>query len=437
MRKKQFRFTGNYDKWVTFFSKAHKYSESDLLELQREKLIAIIKHCYEHVPYYKQLFSDLKLRPQDFNNLEDLQKLPIIDKDTVRKAEHLFLADTCNPISLFTSPTSGSTGKPLVTYWSREISNMETAFVWTRYRPGMKFGDPWSLFSGLEIVEPGRDKPPFWRNNWAANERMYSIFHLREKNLKYYFEALNSRYSKFYTGYGSALNVIAEYMERNCLRLKQPPEAFFSASEELQPAHKAKIEKVIGCKVWNRYGQGELVGSITEYPCGHMHYDMDYSILEFLPVGQEDGLIKAEIIGTHLYHYAWPLLRYRTGDLVLYNPDARCSAGVPGRVIHSCYGRTGHYFVLPDGSRVCNISVIAKKCRNVREMQVIQYREAEIVIKIVRDDKYSGADEQEVEHQFRRKVGNEIKINFEYVTKIERTVAGKYLSIINRIGNGN
>lgn len=431
--KNRIRFTAEYDKWASFFKEAHQYTEEQLAEFQCEKLKNMIRHCYDHVPYYRRLFDDLKLKPQDIKHPDDLKKLPIIDKEQVRELGDSLLADIYDPKSLLRYPTSGSTGTPLKLYWSREMAGMETAFVWTRYFHRMKFGDPWSIFTGLEIVRPGRNRPPFWRNNWAANERMYSIFHLSEENLKHYFEALNSRYSKFYSGYASVVYVIADYMERNGLRLRRPPEAFFSASEELQPAHKDKIEKMIGCKVWNRYGQGELVGSITEYPCGHLHYDMDYSILEFLPIGQEDGLIKAEVIGTHLHHFAWPLLRYRTGDIVLYDPDETCSKGVLGQIIRSCYGRTGHYYVLPDGSRVYNISVIAKKCRNIRQMQVLQYHKGEIVVRIVPGKEYTQSDEREVEHQFRRKVGNELKIDFEHVDTIERTPAGKYLSIINRM----
>ena len=433
-RKKRQRFGQIYKRYYSFFKEAHKWSENELTAYQSEKLQEMVRHCYEHIPYYRQLFDNMRLKACDFQKPEDLQKLPILEKQDVIKAGKSLLSDTYPRKLLLEYLTCGSTGTPLKVYWSAELANIHYAFVWARYRHGVSRTDPYSSFSGVEIVSPAREKPPFWRNNWAANQRMYSIFHMSDKNLQSYIEDLNRRYSKYYTGHPSAVHTIADYLERTGQSLDRPPEAFFSASDELQPTDE-KIAKVLGCKIWNQCALGESVAAVTKYPCGHMHYDMDYSIIEFLPIGKENGLIKAEVIGTNLYNYGWSLLRYRTGDLVLYDPNDKCHAGVPGKVITQIYGRTGAYFVLPNGNRVFNISVIAKKCRNVRFMQVVQERKGEIIARIVPDEKYDEADEREVESQFRRKIGNELKINFEYTDVIEKTKAGKYLSIINRVNS--
>lgn len=433
-QKNRQRFGRVYRQYYPFFKEAHKWSEEELFDYQCEKLRQIVRHCYEHVRYYKELFDGLRLKPTDFNNPEDLQKLPILEKQDVVKIGDKLFADTYSPKNLLCYPTSGSTGTPLLLYWSPEMANIHWAFLWARYRDGMKRSDPNASFTGLEIIAPSRKRPPFWRNNWAASQRMYSIFHMNDENLQYYVDDLNRRYNKYYSGYPSAIYMVADYLERTGQSIGRPPEAIFPASEELQPIYEEKIAKVFGCKVWNQYALGELVGSITEYPCGHLHYDMDYSIIEFLDAGTNDGLVKVEVIGTNFYNYAWPLLRYRTGDLVIYDPNDKCEANTPGRVIRQVYGRTGKYFVLPNGSRVTNISVIAKKCHNVRFMQVVQEQLGEIAVRIVRDKNYTTKDEQEVEEQFRRKVGDELTIRFEYVDDVERTAAGKYTSIINRLG---
>lgn len=431
--KNRMRFSKNYEKWVAYFTKTHQYSDSELLNLQEEKLKIIIKHCYETVPYYKELFDKLGLCPNDIKKLEDLSKLPIMDKETVRAAGKRLISDKYLAEKLFVYPTSGSTGTPLTLYWSQDMLNMETAFVWSRYRNGVKFGDPWSSFAGLEIVSPDINKPPFWRENWAANQRMYSIFHLNERTLPFYYKSLCESYNKFYAGYASFMDIIAEYMIRHNLKLDKPPVAVFSASEELQDVHKERIEKAFDTKVWNRYGQGELVASITEYYCGHLHYDMDYSIIEFIPVGNEGEFQKCEIIGTHLHHHAWPLLRYRTGDIVLINNCNSMKCRVPGIIVQRIWGRTGKYFILPDGTKVCNISVIAKKCKNMRYMQVVQRELGSIVVRVMPSNDYSEIDEKNIELQFRKKVGEQIKISFEYVDDIKRMKSGKYLSIINEI----
>jgi phenylacetate-coenzyme A ligase PaaK-like adenylate-forming protein len=39
----------------------------------------------------------------------------------------------------------------------------------------------------------------------------------------------------------------------------------------------------------------------------------------------EEGNVAAELIATNLHNRKWPLLRYRTGDLVVYHPDDHCA----------------------------------------------------------------------------------------------------------------
>lgn len=431
--KNRKRYCPAYHKWRRFFEEACTWPHERLVAYQEHKLQEMVAHCYEHVPFYRCLFESLKLTPEDIRTLDDLQKLPILDKPQVREAGEDLLADNCDRNQLATLVTSGSTGTPLSLYRSQDMTAMEWASMWTRRRPGMKRGDPWSSFAGLEIIDPNCNKPPFWRNNWASNQRMFSIFHMNDNTLPYYYEALNNRYSRFYSGYTTPVYMIIDFMERNGLKIEKPPEAVFSSSEELKPVHKEKIEETFGCKVWNHYGMGEMVASFVDFPCGHMHYEMDYSIVEFEPIGEEDGLVLAEVIGTHLYMKEWPLLRYRTADLVLIDPDATCDHNVPGQIIHTIHGRTGHYFVLPNGSRVSNISVIAKKCHNIRFMQVIQEREGEIIVHVVPHTEYTQNDEEEVKEQFRKKIGSQLQIHVQVVEDVQRTRAGKYLSIINRI----
>ncbi len=431
-RKRQ-RFGPEFERWKTFYEASHRWSEAELREYRREKLSALISHAYEHVPYYAALFKRLGLRPSDLTEPEDLQKLPILQKQDVIDAGPRLFSDAVPRKSFVNAPTSGSTGTPLALFHVPCVFPMEYGFEWARARPGVSLSDPFSAFSGWELVDPNQKRPPFWRDNWAAKERLYSVFHLNDENLQHYVGALDEHYSKYWQGYTSPVYLVADYLERTGQSLARPPDFYFPGSEELQPAHAETITRVLGCKIYNRYHQQEMVASITEYPCGHLHEDMDYSVVEFLPAGQEEGLVKAEVIGTNLHNYGWPLIRYRTGDLVLYDPSDRCEHGVPGRIVRRIYGRSGRYFTLPDGRRITNISVIAKKCRNVRFMQVVQEREGEITVRVVKADGYGPEDERYAEYQFRRKVGDEIGIRFEYVDTVERTAAGKYISIVNRL----
>ena len=432
-RKNRLRFTGDYRRWARFFEEAHGWSQAELRNYQDERLHAMAREAYEHVPYWNETFKSLGLTPDDLRTVDDLPKLPPLEKRTVAEQGTRMLDDRVNPKEVHWHETSGSTGTPLRIPSHPKILQMEWAFIWTRYRHGMTLGDPWGSFAGLEIVPPGRTRPPFWIDNWASHQRMFSIFHMNERTLPHYVRALDERYNKFLTGYSSAAWTIADYMLRNDIKLDRPPEAFFAASEELQPKAAEALARAFECKVWNRYGQHELTGSITEYPCGHLHVDMDFSIVELEPAGAEDDGTLTEMLQTNFHDTTWPLFRYRIGDLAVVGDDDVCPGGTPGRVVRRLHGRTGHYFVLPDGSRVTNISVIAKKCHHIRYMQVVQDTPGELTVRIVRDDRYTEADEANVIEQFRRKVGPDLALHLDYVEEIERSSTGKYLSIVNRL----
>jgi phenylacetate-CoA ligase len=52
----------------------------ELEKLQNKKLRAIVKHSYENVPLYHNLFRDANLKPDDIKTTKDLSKLPILTK---------------------------------------------------------------------------------------------------------------------------------------------------------------------------------------------------------------------------------------------------------------------------------------------------------------------------------------------------------------------
>lgn len=430
--KRRRRYSGAHSDWLRFFNEAAGWPEERLRSYQDEKLRDLVTHAAAHVPFHQRRFRALGVDPADVRDVESLKGLPLLEKEDVRRAGDDLISRAHMDTKINRYPTSGSTGTPLVIPHTDFLEQMEWAFMEARFLPVEAGTEPYSSFTGLELILPGRTRPPFWVDNWANRQRMYSVFHLSDANLLHYVRALDSRYSAFYLGYPSAMYTIADFMLRKGLRLRRPPADVLCSSEELQPQYESAIKGAFGSRIRNRYGQNEFVASITLYDCGHMHYDMDYSIVEFIPLAEEeDGSILAEVVGTNIHALSWPLFRYRTGDLVVYHPEDRCDAGRPGKVIRRVQGRTGRYFTLPNGSRVTNISVIAKKCTNVRLMQVVQRRRGEIVIRVVRGDAFSDSDEARIFSEFRRKLGREVGIRIDYVGDIERTSRGKFMSIVN------
>ena len=58
-------------------------SYEELKEELEKQLRAMVEFAYKNVPYYHKLFNDLKLSPNDIKKVEDLEKLPILTKETI------------------------------------------------------------------------------------------------------------------------------------------------------------------------------------------------------------------------------------------------------------------------------------------------------------------------------------------------------------------
>lgn len=430
------RYGRLFEERYRLFERSAGWTRGELDAYQDDRLRAVVQHAYEHVEFYRRRFDAARLTPADIRTVADLPKLPLLEKEEIRQAGSTMIADTCDRRSLFAHPTSGSTGLPMTLYTDRDALQTEYAFTWARRRPGVTRGEPYSSFTGLQIVRPGQKSGPFWRKNYAANQTMYSVFHMNDRTLPKYVADLDRHPLAYMEGYPAPVYTIAEFIERTGAEFSNYPRAVFSTSEELQPNYRRTIERVMRTKVWDMYGQGEFAAAVTEYPCGHMHYDMDYGIIELLEVGREDGLVKAEMICTSLYNRSWPLIRYRVGDLVLLDPGESPApqCGHQGPIIRRIHGRTGAYFILPDGTKVTNISVIAKRCRNIVSMQVLQEQAGQIEILVQKAPGFGPEDEQTILDSFAAKLGGDLRMSIRYVDGPVLSRRGKFMSIISRRG---
>lgn len=424
------RWSGSYQKWFDHFRDREFHSRAELEAYQEEKLRALIAHVYDHVAFYREIMDKRGLTPKDIQTLADLPKLPIIDKDMVRVNNERIISDDVDPKTLIVQKTGGSTGAPLTLRWSRDQEHMQNGFIWARSRRHVATNSPSALFTGRNLhLGANRIKPPYWIDNWADNQRLLSIFHLSEKTLDDYVCAVDERRCAFITGYQSAWGMLAKHMLATGQTFSEPIGHYYASSEMLQDDNRAAIEQAFGCQVWNHYGLGELVAAITEYDCGHLHVDMDYSIVEFIPEGEEDGLTLARVIGTRMHDLAWPLIRYDTGDLVLIDPKATCDVR-HSPVIHSIYGRTGAFLELPDGRRINNITSIIRQCKNFREAQAAQHPDGTIDLRIVPTDAFNEEDEQAMLATFANRLGADAPIRVVRVDAVEKTRGGKAPSIL-------
>lgn len=72
---------------------------------QENRLTKIIEHAVTTTDFYRQFSKNIPL-----------ERLPVVNKDVIRRQQHKFLSSTYNKNQLITMRTSGSTGMPFVSY---------------------------------------------------------------------------------------------------------------------------------------------------------------------------------------------------------------------------------------------------------------------------------------------------------------------------------
>ena len=389
-------------------------SRDEMLAEQQKALRALLRYAVAHVPFYR----DRKLSP---DRIEDW---PIITKADIVAAPEKFCSDEFERRNLIAVRTSGTTGSPLTVWIRSEDQQMEMAFRW-RHRAwaSVPLFSRGAYIGGHPVVPADQMRPPFWRTDRIEKRLLCSSYHLAPQQLRYYIQALIRYRPAFVHGYPSSLYLIAQHMLEYSIQPLRP-RAVFTASETLLDFQRIVIERAFGVKLFNWYGNTEMLCNIVECAAGNLHYRTDYGFLEF----SENGAM----VMTGLGKRAMPFIRYRIGDCATPK-DGACSCGCAFPLIERVEGRIEDYVRTPDGRAVGRLDHLFKEARHVREAQILQERLDEITIRIVKTDGYTDADEQFVLREARQRLGGSIRVRFEYVNAIERTDAGKFRFIISQL----
>ena len=133
------------------------HSAHQIEQLQIKRLKKLLIHAYEHVPYYRKLFSDINLNVYETNSLDVLRQIPFLDKPIIRENSELLKSDV--PAGLAKFNTGGSSGQPLNFFISLERVSQDVAAKWRATRWwGVDIGDPELVVWGSPIELGAQDR---------------------------------------------------------------------------------------------------------------------------------------------------------------------------------------------------------------------------------------------------------------------------------------
>lgn len=413
-------------------------SYDDLKRDQEKQLRYLIEFSYENVPYYHNLFERLGLLPMDIRTIEDLENLPILTKDIIKKHWEELKPRNLSSMKYYNRATGGSTGTPMQYRLSKRDRFLSGALLYRGWGyGGFELGDKMAFLGGSSLGIGIKFDLTKKVHEIARNIRKLSSFDMGESEMGEYTQILNSFRPRFIMGYASSIYFYTRWLEESHISIP-PPEGVFSTAEKLFPHMRKTIGDLFGCDVYDNYGLND--GGVSAFDCPEhagLHIDTERSIMEVVDSkGHQIDCGEGQILATSLHNFAMPFIRYTTGDDGHIIDDV-CGCGREYPLLKEIIGRTTDVLFTPEGKNIHGwffLYIFWDYGKGIKEYQVIQETIEKIVVKIVPEVDF---DEKQLDRIrvviAKRSPGWEIE--FKFVDAIERTGAGKYKFIINEVSH--
>ncbi|HXS38212.1 MAG TPA: hypothetical protein VN721_16030 [Flavipsychrobacter sp.] len=334
--------------------KSQWYSLDQLYAIQNDRLKYIIKHSYDKVPFYKERIDKFGFDLNASNYLEELKKLPVLERTEVRNAfnnKSIFAANFSDYKTKESKTSGSSTGEPLSTMEDSLTGDLGRAsfyraFNWADWHLGERAIKLWG--SRGSVSRAGK------LANKVINWETYNAFSM-DKTLYYgIYNLIKSGKLKHIYSYVSALLQFVDFLDREGLEVPPTIKSIMTSAEVLTEDARKRIQDKFKTKVFNGYACGEVNGIAYECECQDgLHISMERCIVEIvddngnlLPNGQY-----GRIAVTDFFNHAMPLIRYIDGDVSAIM-DGTCKCGRNLIRLKEIVGRTSDVIDAINGKEV-------------------------------------------------------------------------------------
>jgi len=404
-------------------------SAQQVRALQWEKLRRVLIHAEQNIPYYRELFERLRMKPAKMDLPGDLDRLPLLTKEILRTQEEK-LSDKTHRGPVSRETTSGTLGNPLRLAIDRHKSASIRAVMFRNYSwYGINIGDKQARFWGVP-AEPRLHRREQLKDV-AANRIRLSAFEVSDDAFGRFSAQIRRFKPKYFYGYPSLLYRFAAWVKENQVRFEDAiPQVIITSGELLYDFQRETIRDAFHCRVVNEYGTTETGIIAFECPQGQLHINSDHLYVQ--SIQPQVPSAAGSLVVTELNNYYNPLIRYQLGDAANLSAEpCRCGLGFP--TLESLAGREGNFIVTPKNRRVFSALLSYTFKEGIQQFQGIQFRRDELMVKIVKNEKWNDALSQQYQKQLHDVLGAEMKITFDFVARIDNDASGKLRYFISQL----
>jgi len=424
-------FGTSVSRQLKFLRTSQYWSREQIDNYQNSRLRELILHSYQNVPFYRELFTDLRIKPSDIQTKEDLKKIPIITKEDLRKSKGKHIATNLKKKDLVYASSSGSTGEPFQFYKTKSSESILTAAAIRGWDwMGYQLGDPY-----VKLSNNSRSSLLKRIQDYLNNSLYLSSKQLTSEEFNRLAQLIFNYNPKYLRGYPTPLYFLAQQIEKNHGTYQGSAlRAINTTGVTLSDKVRNKIEEIFGVKIFDAYS---CEGGSVFFECpshNYYHPSEEYAIQEYL----EDGFTFSDPakplrhITTDLHNFASPFIRYDTQDYIVKGEEKTCSCGTHFQNIKKILGRDSDVLVTPSGKYVSAENFVAyfEWIIEVEQIQVVQNIINEIIIKMIVNDKFTNDTLEKVQSYWQTYIGSDVNVIVEIVDEIKLTPTGKRRIVI-------
>lgn len=411
-----------------FCNRYPKMSDSEIKDFQYGQLKDIINFAWQNVPYYKKFWKKHNFSPEIFNSLEDIFKIPIIDRNDIIENLDQFIPIKYNKKRLSLATTGGTTGMPMKFFIDNYIARAkEISFLNHIYKKyfNCKVYSKTAIFRGLRIDKAKLSNNIFWEYSFSQRGLVFSSFHLTKSNLESYLKKLRKYNPSFIRAYPSSIVGLCILMKNANEKPLTNLKGVICSSENVYDWQRDLVRSVLKVEIYSLYGHSEKCVLAYQNLDNDMEFHPLYGFTEFLNGFGKNALQSemAEVIVTGFDHKYFPLIRYRTNDLIEVGKSSKKSVRIATKIL----GREQDFVIDKNNNKIqfTNHDEPFWNINGVIAYQYIQNENGKLTLNIQTDKSYDKRQDALILDEI-KKIFVDFDVSLNHTDYIERTNSGKF-----------
>lgn len=406
----------------------------ELAAYQDRALCKLVTFAYTHVDFYRSLFDEAGVCPDDIRGVADLNRLPFTSKRIMRQAPPVSrLARSLSKQRMARYRTTGSTGEPFTvqrTAWE------DLRIELFRKRVQWQFGvRPWHRLVAVAL-------PRVLGHQHGRVRSLLNTLRLFRKQVIECSQPMDQLLSTLAQINPHVLHAYPHVLARIARALTDRerdrihPRLLLCGGDQLSAVHRKLIEESFRAPLFEIYGAHEFNVIASQCPTGQrLHVCGGNVVVEVLREGvpAKEGE-QGEVVVTALNAYAVPFIRFKLGDLAVRGPDA-CDCGKTCMTLERVVGRTVPYYTLPEGRSIHPFTIEGQlekdPCDWIDRSQLVHEALDRIVLRVVPFREPRADEVARMETLARCVLPDDVQFCVELTTDIAPASGGKFQPFVD------